>query len=101
MNDTSRDRQEQTLQAQASEVHWLVRPTTIRGIWIGSLVLLTLLVAAEWLVPIKARFPVDDWPAFGAVYGFVSCVAMVLLAKALGWFLKRPDDYYREPEDDA
>ncbi len=84
---------------QHAHDHWLVRPTTIRNIWIGSLILLALLVAAEWMVPIKARFSVDDWPAFGAVYGFLSCVAMVLFAKALGWLLKRPDDYYAQPRD--
>ncbi len=87
--------------APDGEDHWLVRPTTIRNIWIASLVLLALLVAAEWMVPVKARFAIDDWYAFGAVFGFLSCVAMVLFAKALGWVLKRPDDYYEEPEDDA
>ena len=38
---------------------------------------------------------------FGAVFGFLSCVLMVLFAKALGVLLKRPNDYYREQEDDA
>ncbi|MDT8321963.1 MAG: hypothetical protein RQ826_15705, partial [Xanthomonadales bacterium] len=37
---------------------------------------------------------------FGAIYGFLSCLAMVLFAKALGWFLKRDENHYRERGDD-
>ena len=42
----------------------------------------------------------NGWFAFGAVYGFLSCLAMVLVAKGLGYLLKRPHDYYREADDD-
>jgi hypothetical protein len=34
------------------------------------------------------------------VFGFLSCVAMVLVAKVLGWVLKRDENFYAEPEDD-
>ena len=44
---------------------------------------------------------VDGWFGFGAVFGFLSCLLMVLFAKALGVFLKRPRDYYPEYRDDA
>ena len=43
----------------------------------------------HWLVR-----PADAWFGFGAVFGFAACVAMVLVAKALGLVLKRDDDYY-------
>ncbi len=42
----------------------------------------------------------DGWFAFGAIYGFLSCLAMVLFAKVLGWWLKRPENYYRDRFDD-
>jgi hypothetical protein len=76
--------------------HWLSRPTTIRRLWIVFAGVLALTVAAEFLVDIKGYFGYDDWPAFGALYGFGACVAMVLLAKGLGVLLKRPDDYYHD-----
>ena len=38
---------------------------------------------------------------FNAVYGFLSCVAMVLFARVLGWLVKRPDDYYERPRNGA
>ena len=39
--------------------------------------------------------------SFGAVFGFLSCLLMVLVAKGLGVFLKRPRDFYPEQRDDA
>ncbi len=80
------------------QLHWLVRPATIRKLWIGFIVVLALVVLAETVVPIKGYFGVDDWFGFGAVYGFASCLLMVLAAKALGVLLKRPDDYYSEAD---
>ena len=75
---------------------WLSRPATIRKLWIGFAVVLALTVVAELLIDIKGYFGLDDWPAFGAVYGFGACVAMVLVAKVLGVFLKRRNDYYHD-----
>ena len=79
--------------------HWLVRPSTIRRIWQISIVVLTALVLLQLVIKVKGYFGVDSWPAFGAVFGFASCVLMVLVAKVLGWVLKRPEDYYLEDED--
>ena len=77
---------------------WLERPSTIRGLKWGSLLLLAATVAAEAaLIPDpKAHFEgIDGWVGFHAVYGFVTCVAMVLGAKfVLGSVLKRKDTYY-------
>jgi hypothetical protein len=82
------------------QLHWLVRPSTIRKLWIGSSVLLALVVLAQAVVYIKGYFGFDAWFGFGAVYGFASCLLMVLLAKLLGLFLKRPQDYYDLPLQD-
>ena len=77
-----------------AKLHWLVRPGSIRRLWIGSGVLLGLSVAVQFLLPVKAKFAIDGWLAFPAAYGFLSCVAMVVVAKLLGMWLKRRDDYY-------
>jgi len=42
---------------------------------------------------------VDGWFGFGAAFGFLACVLMVLVAKGLGLVLKRDQDYYRERDD--
>jgi sterol desaturase/sphingolipid hydroxylase (fatty acid hydroxylase superfamily) len=79
------------------QLHWLVRPSTIRKLWIGTGIVLTLLVLAQTVIYVKGYFGFDAGVGFGAVYGFVSCLVMVLVAKFLGLFLKRPQDYYDEP----
>jgi len=61
---------------------------------------LALTVLAQLLIKVKGYFGVDDWIGFGAVFGFLSCLAMVLVAKFLGIFLKRKDDYYRVEDHD-
>ncbi|MEZ5569279.1 MAG: hypothetical protein R3E54_13215 [Halioglobus sp.] len=74
--------------------HWLVRPATVRKLWIGFSVVLALTVVAQFFIKIKGYFGIDGWFGFGAVYGLLACVLMVVVAKLLGVFLKRRDDYY-------
>ena len=73
--------------------HWLVRPRTIRWLWIGFIAVLIFLVALD---PLRrdAHFPLEALFGFGAWFGFLACVALILFAKALGFFLKRRDTYY-------
>ena len=63
--------------------------------------MLALTVLAQLLIYVKGYFTVDGWLGFGAVYGFLCCLLMVLFAKGLGVLLKRPNDYYSERDDDA
>ncbi len=81
--------------------HWLVRPSSIKLMWRVFAVVLTLLVLAQAVIKVKGYFVVDGWFGFGAAFGFLSCLAMVLVAKALGFVLKRPEDYYAEDERDV
>lgn len=81
--------------------HFLAQPRTIRGLWWIFGAVLALTVLAQAFIYVKGYFGVDGWFGFGAVYGFLSCLLMVLFAKLLGLWLKRPRDYYRERDDDA
>lgn len=74
--------------------HWLVRRSTVAVLWLAFLVVLALTVAAEAVVERHGYFGFDTTLAFNAWYGFGACVAMIFLAKLLGVFLKRRDDYY-------
>ena len=80
--------------------HWLVRPATIKKLWWTGSGVLAMTVIAQLFLPLKGYFGIDGWPAFGAVFGFASCVLMVLGAKALGLLLKRDESYYQEQGDD-
>lgn len=76
--------------------HWLVRRGTIRMLWRGFAALLLGLVALDLVVEHHPLFGIDGTFGFGAWFGFLSCVALVIFAKALGGILKRPDTYYDE-----
>jgi len=86
--------------AQPQDDAWLARPGTIRLLWWVFSTVLAISVAAQLVFKVKGYFGVDSWFGFGAIYGFLACLAMVLVAKALGWVLKRPADYYHEQHDD-
>ena len=80
---------------------WLVRPATIRLFWGILWVVLALTVAAHFVINVKGYFVIDAWYGFGAVFGFLACLLMVIVAKALGVLLKRDQDYYKEGDDDV
>ncbi len=79
---------------------WLTRPKTIRLLWQGFTVVLALTVLAELRVAHDAHFAVENWFGFNAAYGFLACAALILIAKAIGLALKRPDSYYDDHDRD-
>lgn len=56
--------------------------------------LCVLLFAAEPLVHKHGEFGFEDWFGFHGWFGLIACVALVLAAKGLRGWLKRPEDYY-------
>ena len=74
--------------------HWLVRPENIRKLWIAFIAILVLTVLGDLVVEHHPHFGVDGTFGFGAWFGFVACVVLVVLSKVLGVFLKRSDTYY-------
>ena len=74
--------------------HWLARPATIRKLWIALIAFLVLLLAGGTLYPVHANFGLDGTFGFAAWFGFGAFVVLVLGAKALAIFVKRPDTYY-------
>lgn len=69
-----------------------------RALTWGILGFMALLVILDLLIPTGyGRFPWDGIGGFGALYGFVSCVLIIVVSKALGYaLLYRPEDYYQE-----
>ena len=58
------------------------------------MLVLVLTVLPDSFIEQHADFGVEDFFGFFAAYGFLACVALVLVAKALGTVLKRSDRYY-------
>ncbi|MGW8182555.1 MAG: hypothetical protein ACWGMT_01220 [Burkholderiales bacterium] len=79
--------------------HWLTRRETIRKLWIILVVVLALTVAAEAFVGHEAHFAVEAIYGFNAWFGFLACAVLIVGAKLLGVWLKRPDTYYEAKDE--
>jgi O-antigen ligase len=72
----------------------LTRPGTIRGLWWGGGILLVLVTLGDLVIHRHAPVPIAGTFGFASFFGFAACAAMVVVAKLLGWVLKRRDAYY-------
>ena len=56
---------------------------------------LVVLVGLDWVVVKHSHFAWEDWFGFYAVYGFISCVLLVLVARfVLRPLIIRREDFY-------
>ena len=74
--------------------HWLYQPETRRKLWIAGIVILALTVVAEIFIHMHAYFSIADFFGFNVVYGFLSGVVLIVIARVFSVLLKRKDDYY-------
>lgn len=75
-------------------------PIRFKRIKLGFYVGLVVVAAAEIFLPLLFSgghhdFSFESWPAWGSLYGLISCVAIIVLSKLIGkvW-LMRSEDYY-------
>ena len=55
---------------------------------------LVVLLIADFFIHKHADFPWEEAPEFFAVYGYVSCVLLIFIAKLMRIFIKRDENYY-------
>jgi len=71
------------------------KPRNVKILFVSFYSSLFVLLCIEFLVKKHPYFPWEEWPEFYAVYGFVACVVLVLVAKyILRPLMKRREDYY-------
>lgn len=81
--------------ASPRQLNWLDNPKNIRlvrNVFYGVLVLLVL--PDLFLHKHTLFYSFEAWPGFYALFGFISCVAIILVSKVLGYVLKRNESYY-------
>ncbi len=74
--------------------YWLDEPRNVTKVVWGLVVVCCGLFFADALYVKHGLFSVESLFAFYAVFGFVVCVCLVLIAKWMRTFLMRPEDYY-------
>lgn len=55
---------------------------------------LLVLLVMDFFVHKHGHFPWEEAPEFFAIYGFIGCVSLIFVAKALRLLVKRKEDYY-------
>lgn len=85
-----------TVPVPEASPHPLVRPATIRLLWMVLIGAFGLSLVGELFVYHKVIWGVDGSLFFNGWYGFLCFMAMVLGAKGVGALLKRDDTYYGE-----
>ncbi len=75
--------------------HLFDDPRNVKKLLTIFFAILVVLLVLDLFIHKHAYFPWEDWPEFYAMYGFVACVCLVLVAKyVLRPLVKREEDYY-------
>lgn len=76
--------------------NWFYQPDSKNKLIIIGVIILLLVVMIELAVSLHPYFKIEQVFGFHAWYGFLACVALVIIAKLLGLLLKRKEDYYED-----
>jgi hypothetical protein len=71
-------------------------PKNVKRLRNGFFIALVLLLIAEGFVEMHGEFSVEHFYGFYAVYGFISYVLLIFVAKGLRKIIMRKEDYYDE-----
>ena len=66
-----------------------------RWFYVGLVTVAVAEIVVLLVFPEEHHFSFESWPAFGSIYGLVSCAAIIVISKFLGkvWLLRREDHY--------
>ncbi len=73
---------------------WLDRKENVQKIIRATLFICALVVFADLFYEKHGHFSFENIVGFHAIYGFISCVILVVAATGLRRFLMRDEDYY-------
>ena len=69
-------------------------PRNVSRFLLGFYIICGILFVADFVVHRHTVHPWEGLPGFYAIYGFVACVILVLIAKEMRKVLMRKEDYY-------
>ncbi|MDH5408283.1 MAG: hypothetical protein OEY00_06700 [Gammaproteobacteria bacterium] len=72
------------------------KPENVKKLMRGFYAICFILVAVDFIVHRHIGFDWEKIPAFYAIYGFVACVVLVVIAKEMRKLVMRKEDYYDE-----
>ncbi|NOY72340.1 MAG: hypothetical protein GXP14_08180 [Gammaproteobacteria bacterium] len=84
------------MSAQNHKEHLFDKPENVERLLKGFYAICILLVIADFVVHRHVSLSWEEIPAFYALYGFIACVVLVVIAKAMRKVIMRKEDYYDE-----
>lgn len=76
--------------------YWLESPRNVKKLAFFGIIVLLVLVLLDKMRHGHAEIPFESSFGFYSLYGLISCIGLILIAKFLGIFLKRRENYYDE-----
>ncbi|MFT7593397.1 MAG: hypothetical protein ACI8R4_000710 [Paracoccaceae bacterium] len=80
---------------------WVDRPGSATKLVYALAALCVLLFLADFTYHKHGHFKVEYLPGFYGIYGFVMFSALIIAAKALRFFIKRPEEFYGDKAVDS
>ena len=95
------DKRDENLPTLGRLLLWLDKPGSANRIFWGLAVICLLLFLADFTYETHGHFAVEAIPGAYGIYGFVMFTGLILVAKALRFFIKRDEDYYGDKAIDS
>lgn len=76
------------------EFDWFDKAENKKKLWIMLYAVCGLLVVPDFFTHRHPHFGFDGFVGFYALFGFVSCAALILFSKLVALVLKAKEDYY-------
>lgn len=76
--------------------HFFDKPANVKWVMRTFYMICALLVIADFIVHRHIGLSWEKLPAFYAIYGFLACVLLVIVAKEMRKLVMRKEDYYDE-----
>ncbi len=92
----SNEHQHHHFETPPEERTWIDEPKNVDRIVYALYAVCALLIVIDPFVHKHGPFDIEHWWGFYAIYGFVACVGLVLVAKWLRTILIQPENYYDE-----
>ena len=70
------------------------RPENVKRLLTTFYISLVVLLIVDFFMDKHGDFPWENIPDFFAVYGFVSCVGLIFIARILRLVIKRDENHY-------
>ena len=81
---------------QDDKIYFFDKPENIKRVLNIFYSLCVILVLADFVIHRHIGLVWENIPAFYAIYGFVACVALVVVAKLIRKVVMRKEDYYND-----